>query len=247
MNNRYEITTNIHGKDYTGEKYGRLTVIGLDKERCFYSNGRSCKKWVCRCDCGNIVSLTTSEFVYGKTKSCGCLKREMDIMRINFIDRTTHGECSNGEKTRLFRIWCGIKNRCNNPNNNIYKYYGGRGIQVCDEWANDYLTFKSWALLNGYKDDENNPLTIDRIDVDKDYSPDNCRWTTRKEQANNKRNNTFLEYNNEVRTIAEWSSIIGINQATIWRRINVQGWSIEDALALPLYVRHSSKKLNGGE
>lgn len=131
--------------------------------------------------------------------------------------------------TRLFKTWVHMKDRCYNPKDKRYSAYGGRGITVCDEWLNAFLPFYEWAISHGYDD----TLTIDRIDVNKGYFPENCRWVDMKTQQNNRRNNHRLEYKGETHTIMEWSRIVGIKRATIQRRIAV-GWSVEDALTKPL-------------
>ena len=186
-----------------GHKYGRLTVI---------KNLHPEDKVVCLCDCGNIKTARADNVFYGRTKSCGCLFNEGNNKK--------HGD----RGTRLYTIWKGIRERCNTPSCISYPRYGGRGIKVCDEWK-DYTLFKAWALSHGYDDG----LTIDRIDVNGDYEPQNCRWATYKEQARNKRNNHFLSYEGKMLTLAEWSEITGIKIGTLHSRIK-SGWTIEKAL-----------------
>lgn len=128
--------------------------------------------------------------------------------------------------TRLYRIWQAMKNRCNNHNANRFDDYGGRGITVCDEWVDDFEAFHTWAMSNGYLSD----LTIDRMDNDKGYSPDNCRWATDKQQANNSRQCHQIEFNGEVHNMSEWSEILGIPRHVLSNRINAYGWTIERAL-----------------
>ena len=147
------------------------------------------------------------------------LQKEVTIKR-----ETKHGMT----KTRLHNIWVSMKERCNVPSVNCYKYYGGRGIKVCEEWKHSFESFRDWALANGYTD----TLTIDRIDVNGNYEPSNCRWITLKEQGSNKTNNHFITYNGVTKTLQQWADEIGIHHVTLLERIERWG-SVEEALTIP--------------
>lgn len=192
-----------------GKKIGRLLVLEQkDKNDKGYI-------WYCECDCGNFVNRTTEYLTKQKEKaSCGCHWSEKCVK---------HGKTG----IRLFNVWSSLIARCYDKNNKAYKNYGGRGIKVCEEWKNNFQSFYDWSYENGY--DENAPqgkCTIDRVDNDGDYTPENCRWTTMKNQSNNKRSNIFVEINGSVKTLAEWSDFSGISRSTIKQRYH-KGWNGE--------------------
>lgn len=194
-----------------GERFGRLIVVervGSDKFKQTL--------WKCKCDCGNETITSTNRLKMGKTKSCGCLKREGNNRK--------HGMCY----TRLNKIYRSMKQRCYSKSYGRYEDYGGRGISVCDEWLGKYGfdNFAEWSANNGYDDSK----SIDRKDNDKGYSPENCRWTDSKTQANNTRRNLYYKIDGVSHTLAEWSEIYGIEYAKLYARVMKLGWSIEKAV-----------------
>lgn len=197
-----------------GLKFGRLTVI-----RQVESDKWGKSRWLCCCSCGNEIIVNANN-LKAKTNSCGCLKKEL-----LHESKIIHGDY----KKRLYHIWCLMLARCSNQNRPEYIHYGGRGIKVCKEWINDYSVFRQWALSNGYADN----LSIDRIDVNGNYCPDNCRWATAKMQANNQRTNRFLSFNGQTLTLSEWADKTKINQDAIYGRLK-RGWTIEQSLTIPL-------------
>lgn len=142
-----------------------------------------------------------------------------------------HGEANNknGTRTRLYIAWCHMIERCENTNSEMYENYGGRGIRVCDEWKDSYVAFRDWANKNGYSD----KLTIDRIDNNGNYEPSNCKWSSQKEQCNNRRSNRKLSYKGLTKTMTQWAEAIGMNPGTFKRRI-YQGWTVTEAIEIPV-------------
>lgn len=178
-------------KDLTGQRFGRLTVIqpnGKDSQGHY--------KWLCACDCGNLKTIVGTYLTRGETQSCGCLHTEVvkahnrsaakieSTARWNRVYKHKHGNAG----SRLYRVWGGMKKRCYNPNDSAYQYYGARGISICDDWLNDFSQFREWAMANGYDETaKHGECTIDRIDVDGNYEPGNCRWVSIAEQNRNRR------------------------------------------------------------
>lgn len=202
------------GIDLIGERFGKLTVLRRTDER--NSEGRVL--WECRCDCGNIVLKNSHDLRKGHLKSCGCFTGKF---------HATH----DGSNSRLYGVCGDMKSRCLNNSFDAYKNYGGRGVSICNEWM-DFANFRKWAMENGYDEyAQKGACTIDRIDVNGDYCPDNCRWVPMYEQSKNKRTNVFLELDGETHTLSEWGQITGIDQRTIGNRIR-RGWSVEDALTV---------------
>ena len=221
VNQWYYLLGDLMGKiiNLTGKRFGKLYVIKRGEARGVSGNVH----WLCECDCGRTKNVSSRSLRKGSTKSCGCLHKN------NF--EPTHGKSN----TRLYKIWMGMKMRCYNPKNVSYKNYGARGIKVCNEWLNDFENFYNWAIDNGYQD----ALSIDRIDVNENYTPSNCRWATRLEQNNNSRHNTYLTFNGETKTIKQWSLSTSIKETTIISRLQY-GWSVEETLTKPVKRKRTS-------
>ena len=212
-----------------GNTYGRLYIesyAGYRKKgygKCHYV-------W-CKCECGNYILIDAKSIREGKSTSCGCFRSE--YLKDS---HTKHGDADN---CRLYNIWKGMKGRCFTPSNNVYKHYGGRGITVCKEWRDPdtgYLNFKQWALNNGYTD----KLSIDRIDSNGNYCPENCRWVGYKIQENNTSRNVYYQYDRYVFTVAIWSDITGIDYHTLVSRLK-RDISIHDALCTPVGYQPGEK------
>lgn len=206
--------------DLIGRRFGRLIVVERLPNKV---KGKSAwSMWRCKCDCGNHTDVLGTSLKNQKTRSCGCLHNES--CSANGKKNRTHGLKS----TRLYGIWHGMRLRCYTTTNKDYERYGGRGIKVCDEWQS-FEPFYQWAMANGYQD----ALTLDRIDNDGDYCPENCRWATQKEQQNNRRSNRLITHNGETHTIAEWNRIKGFGKWVIGNRLR-DGWDIGSAVDTPL-------------
>ena len=200
--------------DLVGKRFGKWAVLE------YSHHVGNHKYWLCRCDCGNIKPVRQQNLVEGKSKSCG----------------SCHGEKNIGDRTRkhgdfgkpLYCVWAAMKRRCFNKNVAYYEDYGGRGITVCDEWI-DYIPFKEWALSTGYEEG----LTIERIDVNGNYCPENCKWISLSEQNKNKRNSVRIEYNGQSYSIKEIAEITGLKERTVRGRYE-RGWTPEQIFSKEL-------------
>lgn len=199
----------MYAKDcYPGLKVGRLTLQYKVKwkPRTCYVIG-----WHCKCDCGNELNVRTNSIGH-PTVSCGCYNNDR-IHEHKYADRDN---IKGTPYYHLYRVFCAMQDRCYSVSAKDYPNYGGRGIQICDKWHNNYLVFKKWALSTGYDyHKKGSEQSLDRIDVNKNYSPDNCRWVNMKVQANNKTNTVRITYKGETRTITGWAEYLGIDRDLI--------------------------------
>lgn len=209
---------NDKNQNIIGNKYGRLTVqkLAYKKSRRLY--------YTCLCKCGCKVDVRKDQLTRGVTKSCGCLQK--DIAKKTMAKSMKKYGLSNHPLNRVFNS---MKQRCYNKNNKGFKHYGGRGISICNEWINDFKAFYNWAIENGYK----SGLSIDRIDVNGNYTPKNCRFVSMKIQNINKESNVFIEYKGETRTLSEWCDKLNLKYTTTYMRLN-RGWDVEKAFSRKL-------------
>ena len=209
--------------DLIGHRYGLLTVVErADNDK--YGRAR----WLCVCDCGNTSKVQSGNLRTGHTTSCGCGEKEN---RAKIATRMVIKHRATG--TRLFRVWQGMLERCQR-NGVGEKNYGLRGIKVCEEWQ-EYINFRDWAYANGYDPDApKGQCTIDRIDVNGDYCPENCRWVDRQTQNNNKRTNFYVTYKGKTQSLKMWANKLSIDYKAVLHRLRYLGWSVEDALEIPV-------------
>lgn len=196
--------------DLTGQRFGKLIAI-----KPVGTNKSGNTLWECKCDCGNSSIVINSNLTRENSKSCGCTNSERLIKR-----NTSHGM----SKTKIYAKWLSMLERCRTKTNTDYKYYGARGINVCKEWK-DFNKFYKWAMNNGYE----NSLTIDRINVNGNYEPSNCRWVTQLRQCNNKRNNLYLTIDGVTASLADICRMYNARYTMVWKRLR-RGWSIEKAV-----------------
>lgn len=200
---------------WIGKQFGKLTVVGFHGRV-----GRNRLMWSCRCVCGQLTIAQSQNLINGNMRSCGCQRS---------ISATKHGHST----TRTYSIWHAMINRCTYKDFKGWKSYGGRGIQVCERWKDFTLFLKDMGdAPDGY--------SIDRIDVNGNYEPGNCRWATTKQQARNRRNNRLITYHNETKTVMDWSQATGISPSTIYYRLN-QGWTPDRLFKTPNYGQKASK------
>jgi hypothetical protein len=202
-------------------RFERLTTVRLVTVGSY-------KKWLCLCDCGNERLVTKPNLYSGNTKSCGCLNKELAKKR-----RTSHGHTSGYKSSKVYQVWQGMRRRCYEPKNKRFADYGGRGIKVCERWKKSFESFLEDMGIPpaGY--------SIDRIDNQKGYFPENCRWANRSTQMKNRRNAFLITFNGETKNLVEWAEITQIKADTIAARIKAYGWSIEKALTTKPHQRIS--------
>lgn len=195
-------------KDITDQKFGKLTVIKISGKS---KSGNI--KWLCKCDCGNTTEVIGSKLRNGYTKSCGCLKFS--------------AQAQGYSATRLYQIWTNMHRRCYDSRHDNFKWYGAKGIFICDEW-HQFMSFRTWALTNGYADN----LSIDRINPKGIYEPSNCRWQTQKQQMNNVSSNKILYFEGKKYTQSEFADNFNLSYHTVTNRIRL-GWELERIVNTP--------------
>ena len=202
-------------KDITDQRFGRLAILHRVE-----NDSKGNTKWLCQCDCGNRTTVKAYTLISGHTKSCGCLHKE-----ILLIANVKHGLKHSPE----YNCWCNMMQRCYNKNNSGFIYYGARGIKVDKRWH----LFSNFIIDMGHKPDLG--YTIERIDNNGDYELGNCKWATQKEQGRNKRNTHWITFNDQTKSLVEWSEILGVHHDVLYSRLNKYKWSVEIALIEPLH------------
>lgn len=202
--------------DLTGQSFGDLKVL----EFAYLKRGKAF--WKCKCSCGNEAIYESYPLRTGQRKSCGCHKYK--------------GLPRGFSHEPLYGLWWSMKRRCTDKNVASYIRYGAKGIRVCTEWL-DYSEFYKWANSNGYR----HGLTLDRIDSNKDYCPENCRWVDWKTQERNRKNNRLITFNGETHCLSEWAEITGINRRTLRNRL-LRGWSVEKSLTEHIHNKKEKEK-----
>lgn len=208
--------------DLTNCVFGKLTVISRAE------NIGKRVAWNCICECGNKKVVSATNLKSGNVKSCGCLKKEVITK-----EKTIHGK----RDSKLYNVYYAMRARCYNKNTKSYQVYGERGIKLCDDWLgkDGFLKFYNWAISNGYKDG----MTIERIDCNGNYSPENCCWISKAEQSRNLRTNVLIDYSGETHPMAEWAEILNVNYKKLQRGIKYYGFTFEQAVE---YARGKTKR-----
>ncbi len=216
-----------------GERFNRLTII-KETEPKIYKNGKKGRMVLCVCDCGNKKEIIYGDVKKGHTKSCGCFAKE-----VNLTNSLKHGLA----KTRFYDIYYKMKSRCQNKNNKDYPDYGGRGIKFLWKSFDEFKDSMYTDYLKHKKANRGTNTRIDRIDNNKNYCKENCRWATHREQARNRRSNHLLTYKGKTMTLTEWAEKVGLPRYTLNNRIIKYNWSIKDALTLPNKIQEKNAKL----
>lgn len=211
-------------EDLSGKRFGKLMVVSKsgNKNRNVY--------WKCLCDCGNEIEVKTAELNRATTISCGCYSKK------RFVEENTK---HNKSHTRLYKIWYGMKRRCYERSNDAFPMYGGRGITICQEWLDDFINFYNWSMENGYSDD----LTIDRIDPNGNYCPENCRWATKLIQARNQRKTIMIELFGINKPLVEWNDIVGVSYHKSYQRYkrNAEIFNQDELRIIKQYLENGGK------
>jgi hypothetical protein len=203
----------LRGIDITGQKFGKLTAIKRTKK----SDKTGNIYWYCECECGGNIITQGRNLRKGLVSSCGCVQKE-NARKMNFKHGMSRG--------RIYEILCAMKSRCYCKNDENYKRYGERGIEICDEWRNEngFKNFYEWSIANGYQ----NNLTIDRIDVDGNYCPENCRWVTQKQQMQNTRRNRYINYEGKIYSISELSEKLNLTYMQTWHKFRNVSFGMDE-------------------
>lgn len=212
--------------DITGQKFNRLTAIKMIGLVSLGKDGSKKASWLCRCDCGKELAVTSNALRKNNTKSCGCLKTET-VRRPR-----THGL----SRTPEYVTWTNMISRCEYENRPDFEHYGGRGIRVCERWRGSFQAFVDDMGKRPFP-----RATLERIRVDEDYEPGNCRWASQKEQTRNKRTSFLVTINGETKTVSEWAEMYGLNQRLVRERL-IRGWPPEEAVSPPMRSRWSTRR-----
>lgn len=214
-----------------GDKFGYLTVIS-EIEPHVTPCGTIRRRFLCECECGNKVTRNLGTLTSNGNPSCGCKSFDIGLLNKRYTKEQT--------SSFLYSTWLGMRQRCFDKNQSHYKYYGGKGVTMCKEWMNDYSEFYKWSMNNGASKE----LTIDRIDNNGNYEPNNCRWVDSITQANNKTQNRIIEYNGKKLTVMQWSRYTGIGEGTIRKRLDDYGYTIAEALGFESHNKRQYDRNN---